>query len=541
MRASLFPLFLGQVACTVLTPLGDLTEGGPLAPQISTPDTGPAPDIEFSIDTSQDVHPISPYIYGINDIVPDDMRNVTLARFGMLRWSTYNWENNASNTGTYETPNNQNDDGLWGGDVPGEAIRNRVAQMFDRGASVWVTIPLIGRVAADKIPGTITGAEVEQRFHQTLARKGAPFEDPPNLNDRSVFLDEFVAWLEKKFPSARNEAQPTIFYGMDSEPDLWTLSLPLLQPSKQTYAGLMSQTTQVASAVKAVAKNALLFGPSPQNYSGFMDLLQAPDAQGRDFLDYYMGTLAASELPGGVPLVDVLDVHWWSEASSESGTRIVDGGNDPGLPAARVQAPRSLWDKTYSERSWITRDVLLRPIAFIPSLRDRIASIYPKLRMSFSLYTFGGHQDISGAIAQADALGIFGRERVFAATADPGGSTQSFVRAGFRMFRDFDGAGGVFGDTSVRTATSDVEKTSIYAAVDEKDNARLTAVLLNKTTKPFQVRITINHSINITRAVVFELSGTRPEASSAKSAELFAGNKARLELPAMSVSTVVFH
>ena len=46
----------------------------------------------------------------------------------------------------------------------------------------------------------------------------------------------------------------------------------------------------------------------------------------------------------------------------------------------------------------------------IPWLKAKIAAHYPGTKLSFSEYTFGGGHDISGGVAEADALGIFGRE-----------------------------------------------------------------------------------------------------------------------------------
>jgi hypothetical protein len=48
-------------------------------------------------------------------------------------------------------------------------------------------------------------------------------------------------------------------------------------------------------------------------------------------------------------------------------------------------------------------------------------------------------------IAQADDLGIFGTQGVFAATRWPTGNAYPYVLAGFRALRGFDGANDNFG------------------------------------------------------------------------------------------------
>ena len=63
-------------------------------------------------------------------------------------------------------------------------------------------------------------------------------------------------------------------------------------------------------------------------------------------------------------------------------------------------------------------------------------------------------------------LGIFGREGLFAATLWRLSGNNDFIYGGFDMFRNFDGANGSFGDTSIRATTSDVANATVYASVD---------------------------------------------------------------------------
>ena len=42
-----------------------------------------------------------------------------------------------------------------------------------------------------------------------------------------------------------------------------------------------------------------------------------------------------------------------------------------------MQAPRSLWDPTFQEDSWIANDVLQGPVRLIPWLKERIDANYP--------------------------------------------------------------------------------------------------------------------------------------------------------------------
>src|SRR5207302_1873942 len=111
------------------------------------------------------------------------------------------------------------------------------------------------------------------------------------------------------------------------------------------------------SAIKAIAPNALVFGPVCYGWAGFTSLQGAPDANGRNFLDFYLASMRDAERSGGKRLLDVLDLHWYPEARG-GGKRITESGADPALIRARLQAPRSLWDPAYQEDSWIVRDSL---------------------------------------------------------------------------------------------------------------------------------------------------------------------------------------
>jgi hypothetical protein len=115
-----------------------------------------------------------------------------------------------------------------------------------------------------------------------------------------------------------------------------------------------------------------------------------------------------------------------------------------------------LWDATYTEVSWITKWSSYGPIRFIPRIKDKITAHYPGTELAFTEWNYGGGTHISGAIASADVLGIFGQEGVGLACNWDLGVPEPFMRAAFRAYRNFDGAGGQFGDTSIEATTSDV-------------------------------------------------------------------------------------
>src|SRR5207248_2326867 len=122
---------------------------------------------------------------------------------------------------------------------------------------------------------------------------------------------------------------------------------------------------------------------------GYTTLQGAPDANGRDFLSFYLSRMNAASTKAGQRLLDVLDLHWYPEATG-NGIRIT--GNDTSAPvvAARLQAARSLWDPNYIETSWIAQDWLgNKPVVLIPRIMNKIAARYPGTGLAFTEYNYG--------------------------------------------------------------------------------------------------------------------------------------------------------
>ena len=494
--------------------------------------------VHFAIDAQQDVRPISRFVYGINGALEGACSNCAFTRIGGNRLTAYNWENNASNAGTDWY--NQNDGLLSSSDTPGEAVRPGIADAQAKNAGIVVTVPINGYVAADKDGGgdvDQTPNYLQVRFKQERAAKGAPFTLTPDPTDAYVYQDEFVNWVNHEFPDAQSPDHP-VFYCLDNEPDLWPSTHPRIHPDPTTYAELAQKTIDYAAAIKNVSPAALVFGPVNYGWYGYTALQGAPDAGGRDFQEFWLAQVAAAEQAAGHRLVDVLDVHWYPEATG-GGTRITGTDTTPAVVAARLQAPRSLWDPGYTETSWITQYSTLGPIRLITRLFDKIAADDPGTRLAITEYNYGGGGHISGAIAEADVLGIFGREGVFAAAEWPLASDESYIGAAFQMFRDFDGANGSFGDVSVQAATDDVADTSIYASRDSGDPTRMVLVALNKTGAPLVAAVQLASAGPVTAAHAYQLTSAGAVPVDAGPVATSGPQGLEYAMPAYSVSTLV--
>jgi hypothetical protein len=534
--------------------------------------TPPTPRPRGSPSTPGRRFPISPFIYGINFYgrlpgkeTPEWPRHVTLSRMGGNRLTAYNWENNASNAGL--DYNFQNDNYLGGGGIPGEAVRVFVAGALTKGAGAIVTVPMIGHVARD-IDGTNVGtdpatvrARLAARFVASYPRKPAPLSRLPDPDDEAVYQDEFVAWLGRTFPNRLGSDSTPIFIALDNEPDLWGSTHEEIMPkvggrsALLTYDGLIDRTIAYTRAIKDVAPGATIFGPGTATWAGAATLGRHPSPDpkyGRAFfLDVYLDRLRAAERSGGRRLLDVLDIHWYPAAG-------VDGqevSNDmapqsDAMAEARLQSPRSLWDATYDERSWVSR-VQGGPIRLLPLLREKIAAHYPGTKIAITEYYYGRGGDISGGIAQADVLGIFGREGVYAATLWPnanlsaipyGGSADRayrYVIAAFRMFRDFDGRGGAFGRVGVAARTSHPVATSVYASVDDSASARVVVVALNKRPRARETIIEVAGARPLHTGQVFWVGDRAPDPKRGPDVSVTGGTTVRYTMPPMSITTLV--
>lgn len=450
----------------------------------------------ITVDPTRDQKKISPYIYGSN--ISEVGGN--LFRIGGNRWTAYNWTNNASNAGTDWGPFSS-DAFLSDSNEPGQAVLKPIQDIFARGADALVTMPIVDFVAADKA-GLVKEAASDSnvRWVRNLASPNAAFP-------KAVTQDSFLGWLKKTFADQLAGGKK-IFISLDNEPALWSSTHALVHPQPVTYAEMVERTTTFASMAKQVMPQALIFGAVSYGYMEFATLQNAPDAQNRNYLAYFLSSMKTAEDKAGKRLLDVLDLHWYPEARG-GGKRITDN-NGPAQSAdeiaARLQAPRSLWDPTYVEDSWIAKDYLgNKPVRLLPYLADIIDANYPGTKLSISEYNYGGAEHISGGLAQADVLGVFGKYGVFAGAYWPLSdmAKQTYVPGAFDLFINYDGKNGHIGDMSIFASNPDVEDLSVYGFTDVQ---RSYLLVINKTSAPQEINAVFQNSPSFDEAAVYRLA-----------------------------------
>jgi len=149
----------------------------------------------------------------------------------------------------------------------------------------------------------------------------------------------------------------------------------------------------------------------------------------------------------------------------------------------------------------------------VTHLRQVVDQHYPGTDISFSEWTMAGAGPLNGALAVADQLGQFARNRV-AFGSIWGLSTNDITGPlGFslRVFRNYDSKGSMFGDQYISgTTSSDDGHLSIHAAVRQSDGA-LTILVINKISADQKSTLTLK-GFSATTAHVFEYGASNEHA-----------------------------
>ncbi len=458
--------------------------------------------VTISVDAAN-THTISPWIYGMNFYQQSaaSIRNLSINRLGGNRWTAYNWENNASNSGSDWGPYS-NDSHLGGGETPAEAVRGVIAADRTRGNASIFTVQMQGYVSADK-NGLVTlnfPSHLASRFKQVVFKKpiatAGAFTLTPPTTDASVYMDEFVWAMNQKIPGLYADPVNPTFILLDNEPELWPSTHAEIQQAPISVADYITKTIALTKAIKDVAPAVKTFGPVHYGFGGIINWQGATTPTFTStywFTDKYLADMRAASEADGRRLLDVYNFHWYSEARG-SGTRIINLTSstltEPQIQAI-VQSPRSLWDPTYTEDSWVAQN-LGGPVRILPRLKEKIAARWPGTGLAITEWANGGSNHIAGAIAVADNLGVFGQQGLFQASMWPDGdaSNHSFDLAGFKMYRDFDGALASFGDICLPTTSSNTALVSAYVSRDSAQPGRHVIVAINRSNAPQAVNFT---------------------------------------------------
>jgi len=398
---------------------------------------------------------ISPYIYGVNEYANSSnlkTLKVNNVRQGGNRFSGYNWETNYSSAG--EDWINSNDD-HYGKPSNGPA---NAASTFSKTCAKYnipykmTTLQMCGYAAAD-MKGTVKEDEVapSARWNKVEFRKDGELSLEPDLTDDKVYMDEYVNYLVKTFGDATTK---TGFqgYSLDNEPALWNDTHPRMHPKEMTNNELVSKSIELAKVVKELDPKAEVFGPAfwgmlpciqaGESGNGFTDPeWQAVKGDYDWYLDFYLKQMADAEKESGTRLLDVIDVHYYSQGLN----------SDDDI----LQAARSLYDDTYVENSWL-QPAFSKFFPFIPAIKKSIDKYYPGTKIAITEYNVGNiskekdtGKDVRTGIAEAEVLGCFADNDVYFATYWGTIPECPFVESAINLYSNYDGKGAANGHSGI--------------------------------------------------------------------------------------------
>lgn len=443
--------------------------------------------------------PISPLIYGSNEIgtmdggAPsaelDRAAGVTARRLGGNLMTTYNWVNNAANSGKdYHQTNGPFlldalgiDRPQWS--EPARLIETMHETSLAMGAKSLVTVPLAGYVAADfDGPVPPEASAPSPRFVPIRWDPGARAGDPvvPAIAD----IPQLLARLVARYGGADSE-RGIHAYALDNEPGLWSETHPRVVTAKPTIRAFLERSLAAARAIKRADPAARVFGPVSWGASEMVSFQDAPDwndyRQHGSFLAAYLDAFRAASEQDGIRLLDALDVHWYPYSNSGDLFR----SEDPALAAALLEAPRSLTEAGFREDSWVVRALADgggdREIGLplLPSLRRMADHAFPGTELAVTEFNYGGAGQIASGLALADVLGRFGQQGVSFATH--WGSLDGSLGDAYRLYRSPDPRGRRFGDRSHPVTVEGTPEIVAYASTSEDGKSGLQLIVINKS------------------------------------------------------------
>ena len=473
--------------------------------------------VAVAVDTSSNVHAFSPLIFGVafGDAARNAAIGYTVRRWGGNSVTRYNWQVDVHNTAfDYYYEN-----------IPGAHDRTQVppigndadafvGEALDGGAMPLMTIPTIGWTPRADSPldhPYFAGFSVERYGAQESVD---PFDTDagngrrPNGSDitgndphdtstevDASFQRGWIAHFQSAFGGAASGG--VRLYSLDNEVMLWNSTHRDVHPQPTTYDETWANAASYGAMVKQQDAAAKVTGPVTWGYcdlfgSAADDCLDGDDRQahgGMPFVAWYLQQVCAHPLAGGARVVDYLDLHYYPQGS---GVALSDD-DSPATAARRLRALKELYDPAWVSESWISdlgdfdENHYDKP-NLIPRARAWIDQYCPGTKLAITEYNWGNDGTASGAVAQAELLGIFAREGVDLATRWVAPEANTRVERAYTLFLDYDGAGSKVDGASAAATSADVDTIGAYAFA--ATGGRTIVLLTNKDTASHDAAIT---------------------------------------------------
>src|SRR6202451_1670352 len=495
----------------------------------------------LSVDAAGNPHPIDADIYGIANYGLDAgyAREIQVPN---IRWggdgtTRYNWQVDASNAGF--------DWYFMGGNGEATAVPSASADLMINtyktasNAHTLLTIPIIpyvNKMAAwnCSFPVSVYGAQQSTNPYvhpngdncgNSIASNGTQLLDNnvyANHIDNTVALQQ--GWLQHlitTFGTAANGGVP--YYQLDNEPGGWSNTHRDVEPVQPDYDTIISLGQQYAAMIKQTDPSAKVFGPVDFTLGGWIG---TPSKQNNLYAgQYYLQQMAAYDAANNQRILDYFDEHYYGGGSTD---------------ALELADTRSLWDPTYNSGTWVEQYYFDGPMNLLPRFRSWIQTYYPGTKLSISEYSFAmGTNPLVDMLTETDVLGIYGVQGLDFANMWNVPQPTAPLAYSFRIFRNFDGNGGQFGDTSVNSTSTDHGHLSVYGPLRSADGA-LTVVDINKTPSALQTCLSLTNFNSNSSAAVFPYSNANVAQIITGTPVSVASNSVSYTFPAYSATVFVF-
>jgi GPI mannosyltransferase 3 len=417
-------------------------------------------------------HPISPAIYGQAFATTDGYvqdHGVTVVRWGGNAVTTYNPFAEATNAGSdwyFENRDGGSADG-W------------IQDVIAAGADALLTVPALDWVSKDTSSYSFSvatyGSQDNTDPWNPDAGNGLVGGNAITGNDPT---DAYTPWTSDDVRDflASLTTSPR-FAAVDNELDITSGTHRDCHPEAMSYDEMRDRWLEYAGAIKDADSSIEVLGPTSCCWWFYWNSAAGAGDKSahsnQDFLPWFLDEVAAADDSDGRRTLDHLDVHYYPEG-------VFNDDTSPATRALRLRSTRALWDATYTDESWIGTDkwASTQPqpneVMLVPRLRDLVDAHYPGTGIALTEWNWGALDDLSGGLAVADVLGIFGREGMDVATMWTTAEEGAPASAAFLLYRQ---AGRPFADQSLASTVSDADLLGVYGATDE---AGMTVVVVNK-------------------------------------------------------------
>jgi len=507
------------------------------------------------IDAKLNQRPINPLIYGQAFATAAQLKELgaTANRWGGNNTTRYNWKLNAINIDFDWYFESQ----PFKSAVAGFNADDFIGGNKNAGAASLINVPLIEWIAKLGANRSILssfsvkkyGAQQQVDPWNTDAGNGVKKDgtfitgnDPNDANvpSNSTFQQDWVKHIVGQWGTAAKGGVG--YYMMDNESSLWHSTHRDVHPTGLKMDEYLAKVLDYAAKIRAVDPTAKIVAPEEwgwggyqysgydQQYGSIHGWSNLPDRKAhnnQDYMPWLLGALKADDTKNNRKSIDVFSLHYYPQGGEFS------EDVSTATQLKRNRSTRSLWDPNYVDETWVNSVVQL-----IPRMKGWVANNYPGLPTAITEYNWGAEMHINGATAQADVLGIFGREGLDMATHWPTPNPAGPAYKACKLYRNYDGLGGAFGDVSVSATAPDPDNVSAFAALRKSDGA-LTLMVINKSlTTTATPTLPLLNFVHTGVAHVYQLTSTNQITN--LSDLKFNTYQPKASLPAQSVTLYVF-